>query len=522
MLGRHGYDKIPVMWPEMMHYGPYNIPQWHIISASWNAGSCWWATSLSYDLGWTEKLSAAWRARSWLVALKYAPRILIACSGAWWNNAFIDYDLTPYSSHLIPNTLGHLLGNAVFRKEVRFAPFIRAYVFEDEAKRPVTAIWSYLERVDKGLVNAPAAEIDFGNTLEGVYDLMNNQRRFEPGKFRFAVSPFPVFFRGKPGTLDKMVTALNNTRLVSGEGISPLGVTANPISADKYAVTVKNYLSREFTGTFNGKVFKLPGTGNTVLEMPLQPPLSVDRINSYHLPGELAAEGSKFKLDLSFNAFACRKIADNCSFENLDWSTLPAVKFTDPSGKKQLTSGFFRCGWNVRGFFIEVEVKDAHFVHTEFKRTSRRWNNDCLQIYFDTLCDARAKGQHQYNENDYDYAVFPNAKGDSSIVFRYRSVDPQLGLATQAPPDNVVAPDIPSSFRREGDRSLYRVFFPARYLMPLNLKAGSLFGFGLYVPNVDDVNAKKNRVVSALSLASNGGGCYDRPHLWPALLLTDN
>ena len=168
--------------------------------------------------------------------------------------------------------------------------------------------------------------------------------------------------------------------------------------------------------------------------------------------------------------------------------------------------------------FIQVQVKDKKFVHTEYKNTASRWKNDCLQIYFDTMANARFRQFKGYDEDDYDYAVYPNSKGDSSIVWRSRSVEQQLGLATQAPKDQTVAEDIPSSFSNENGILTYRVFFPAKYLLPIKLHAGWVFGFGLFVPNVD---VPGGNISSALTVSTSGGGCFNKPHTYPAVLLVD-
>ena len=134
------------------------------------------------------------------------------------------------------------------------------------------------------------------------------------------------------------------------------------------------------------------------------------------------------------------------------------------------------------------------------------------------MANGRFRQFKGYDEDDYDYAIFPNSKGDSSIVWRNRSVEQQLGLATQAPPDMTVAKDIPSSFSNKNGVLTYRVFFPAKYLLPIKLHAGWVFGFGLYAANADIPGGD---VTSALTLASNSGACYNAPHTYPAVLLVD-
>jgi len=515
-----GYgDDVKVSWPEMMHWGPFNIPQWGTISSTWgNVPRTWAGWSVSYDIGATEKLSAAWRARSWLVALKYSDRIVTATSGGTNNNFHMDEELTPYLSSLMPNVLGHLLGDSKFQKDIRFAPFCRAYVFTDQDNRPVVAVWCHLDKMDNGYTDCPIAEADFGDSLESVIDIMNNKRAFTKGKFKFPVGGFPLFLRGKAGTLDKVIKAMEKAEIISGDGISPLEVTCNPASAKSVKVNFKNLLSRDFAGSFNGHKVVVPASGTASVTLPVAKPLTANKVTSIKIPAVFNAKGGQhFDYDLSFEALTAKRISDDNNFDNINWDKLPKVKFTRNMRKKE-TSGNYSIGWNRHGIFIQIKVNDKKFIHTEFKETGKRWKNDCVQIYFDTMANGRFRQFKGYDEDDYDYALFPNSKGNGSIVWRNRSVEQQLGLATQAPKDQTVADDIPSSFSKKDGVLTYRVFFPAKYLLPVKLRAGWVMGFGLYVPNVD---VRNGVVTSALTLANNGMACFNAPHTYPALLLVD-
>ena len=518
MLDRVGYGKTPIIWPEMMHWGPYNLPQWGTVSSSWSGTPVTWPGYglLSYDMGWTEKVSAAWIMRSWLVALKYDGRISHSCSGGI-NNTFLDDNMTPTARLLAPNVLGHLLGDAKFQKDIRFAPYVRAYVFEDAQKRPVAAVWCHMPDVDAGRIDPPVAEADFGNTLEGVYDMMYSPREFNKnGKTRFAVTSFPLFFRGKPGTLGTMIKAFGHALIVTGEGIAPVSAAIAPARPDKCAVKLTNFVSMEQKGTLNGVPVAVPASGTARAEFPLAPALGFDRIRGYHLPMIFKTEKSRFDFDFKFEAAAVKRLPDNAGLETADWSKLPSIPFTRNTGKKE-TEGSWKLGWNTFGLFLEVRVRDAKYVHRAFEDTRTRWNNDCLQIYIDTMADARGK-KKGYDDNDYDYAMFPNPDGKSAVMWRYYTPDMQLTLGTAAPKNNTLAQEIPCTFSSKDGVLTYRVFFPARYVLPIRLQKGTAFGFGLYVPNVDKPDGK---VTSALTTAADGRGCFRRPDTWPIMLLTE-
>ena len=514
MLKKNGYDrdKVTVLWSEMMHWGPFDFPSWNVKASSWGSQR-WFGYLLSYDMGWTEKRTAAWFMRAFLVGLKFN---IPATAGCMYNNFAMDVMMTPYASQLAANTLGNLLGDSVFKADIRFAPFIRAYVFEDAKKRPVAAVWCHLDKVDWGSIDAPVAEADFGNILESVTDMTNSPRSFAPGKVKFAVSGFPLFFRGKPGTLKQMTAALSQAQIVSGEGISTVEVAVRPAGPEQAKVDLKNFVSAPFKGTLNGKRVEIPGSGAGSVLLPLPQKLTDSRIAAEKFDLKLQSDaGTAFSYRQSFDSFLVRHVPDSADFKTVDWNKIPAVRLTRTNGKTAI-SGDFRLGWNVAGFFLQVQVKDSKFVHVEYPETRLRWNNDCVQFYIDTLADARLKGKG-YDENDYDYAIYPNAKGDSAIVFRHHTVEEQLGLGTQAPRDNTVAKDIPCSFSSRGGVLTYRVFIPAKYLLPLRMQKGLPFGFGLYVPD----SVAPGKLAGALTLAEDGKGCFNRPHLWPLALLAE-
>ncbi len=522
VLAKRGYGNTPVIWPEGMHWGPLEIPQWGtVFSASDQEPRTWRGRLLSYDMGWTEKESAAWYMRSWLVALKYADRVLGATAGSTANNCYMDCFLTPYAAQLIPNTLCAILGDARFKKDVRFIPYIRAYIFEDAQKRPVAAVWCHKEEVDNGSADAPIASADFGDILESVKDIMNSDRAFKPGVMKFPISTFPVFFRGKPGTLDRMIAAFEKAKLISGSAVPVVSVSVLPADSRHLNVTLENRTSNEFTGKFNGDPLRIPVLKKIQKLIPAAKTIKADSISRQQ--GEITVEsdtGAKYEYPYDFDALLIKRVPDRATIDTLDWKTLPAVKLTRRVGKTT-NSGTFRTGWNQLGLFIEAKIEDPKFVHVEYperpSRPSRRWENDCLQIYFDTFVNARTRTSKGFDEDDYAYTLFPNGKGDSAQAYRYRMVDSQLGLATQAPKENTFAPDIPCSFTNKDGVLTYRVFFPAKYLVPMKLQQGWVFGFGLFVMDSDRPGSTKG----ALTTASDGGSCHNRPQVWPMAILVE-
>ena len=104
----------------------------------------------------------------------------------------VERERTITREEYVSNVIGHQLGHAKgFVADARFAPHVRAYVFDDGFDRPVAGVWGCDPEVDAGRKAPPVAEVDLDGMLERVTDLMNNARPFAAAKkFAFSVSPF--------------------------------------------------------------------------------------------------------------------------------------------------------------------------------------------------------------------------------------------------------------------------------------------------------------------------------------------
>ena len=126
-----------------------------------------------------------------------------------------------------------------------------------------------------------------------------------------------------------------------------------------------------------------------------------------------------------------------------------------------------------------------------------------------------------YDTDDYDYGIYPDASGKTCTVWRNRSADQQLTLGINAPKDLTTAKDIPTEFLRSSDGYVYRIFFPGKYLLPALMRKGTVLGFGLTANNADDpaLSYPKRRRNARSNATVPGKDCYNKPRLYPALLL---
>ena len=514
MLARLGYADVPFDLSEGMHWGPYEIPQWGTLSASWGTTpATWCGGALSYDIGWTEKVSAAWFARSWIMALRH--NVHSACAGLMRNFAIEHDRLTPRAAQLAPNVIGHQLGHAAaFLADARFAPFVRAYVFDDGFGRPVAAVWGCDPEVDAGRKAPPVAEVDMRGTLERVTDFMNNPRPFpQHGAFAFPVSPFPLFLRGKKDSETAFIEAVGKARLVAG-GAAAVTLGASLRDECTVRICARNLLGRPLRGRLDGEDVALGALAEATREVPLPEAVSPDCVRTVELP--LAFESPEcagVRRKVTFGATVAKKTSYAGKDPlRIDWSKHPALPLKTWGETPAGYGGAAQLAWNDDGLFVRVAVRDAKFVHEEFTAEARRNANDCLQIGFDGYGDARLGGPDSPGHDDYEYAVFPAADGKEAVFWANRVADRQITGNTKEH-GNCRIPDVKPAFARTEDGFEYLVFVPRSRIYPGNIRAGSTVSLGLTVFNADDpAAADGDRVRGGLSFT--GENAVGRPALW--------
>ncbi|MFH0797182.1 MAG: sugar-binding protein [Candidatus Omnitrophota bacterium] len=541
VLDKHGYQNMPVYWNEGIFYTYYNIPAWGLDPHKGCSTDHHRAGCPSYHMGWGERISAAYFARSWLVALKYQYRV--KQFNGWCSWMEMDAYLTPLALQKIPNTLGHLLGNAVFRKDIRFAPEIRCYVFEDEKQRPVAALWSHQPKVDRGYENSPVGRFKFDGVSMEIFDLMENKRSVRNDTSGFTdipISPFPLFIRGGAGELASLCKSIQNGRIIDSDK-AVIQISAKPLDSSELEVEFRNLVTREFRGKAAIKLpnevieknIQVKGKSVETLIIPLREKIPSDRIAEINLPVTLTEEGGKpLAANLSFNAFAVKKLQGKIAVEGNagDWKDIPAIRVknrnisTTRDTDKLEKVGYegdheaeYQMAWDDEYLYLRVKVTDDKFFHNPNPKSGvgGRWDNDCLQVYIDTLDDARSKETRGFDGNDYNYDFFPNEDG-TLTVFRRFAPEQQIAGGLFAPKPNMVEPEIKGTFRKTGKGYIYEIAFPKHLIAPVQLKAGSVSGFAIYIADHDGSYLK-----SALTTTSPGTGGYMNPHLYPVMILVE-
>ena len=141
--------------------------------------------------------------------------------------------------------------------------------------------------------------------------------------------------------------------------------------------------------------------------------------------------------------------------------------------------------WDAETIYLAVEVVDDKLVF-EKGGSVHNWNNDSLQVYFDTFCNARVKLARGFDSDDYSYDFCRDPKDMAHATpFRMFTPEEQLTGGIYGLPNRVMETNIPAAFRETKGGYIYEIAFPKRYLEPMILKTGTVAGFGLFLNDHD-------------------------------------
>lgn len=147
---------------------------------------------------------------------------------------------------------------------------------------------------------------------------------------------------------------------------------------------------------------------------------------------------------------------------------------TDRAGDADLSAEFMWM-WSSQGLYFAARVKDDQHVNNASPGTL--WMGDSLQIGLDA--DADQAGPDYDIDGDYEYGLaLLGGKVESE-----RTVIPQ-----GANPANLQA-----AIKRQGDTTIYEIFFPAASISPLKLQSDAVFFLSLLF-NDDDGNGRKGYI----------------------------
>lgn len=531
-LRKIGYGDIQVRWFEGAYFYPLIVAQWQGISP-WQAvltKDGYFSQHVpSYDLGWGERVATALLMRHWLVAYKYQDELKMACT---WVPRFLDGD-NPFALFVMSAAMTDLLGNSTFRKDLRFAPGARAYLFEDEKKRAVAAVWKFEEELDRGTRIGNEMLIDLKGMKPEFIDLMGGRCNVpsENGTYRLPLSNFPFYIRVEPGSLDALAKAINQAS-VSGSDRLPVELTARMISRSEAEITVINPLSRPLEAELSINTSPMKREVFQPLESKrfrtvLKQELPFNRFRNLSIPVGMKFGGRRVDTVFRMNVLPVREVG-----ERFDWNTVPAVpvEHIHPEfdakqngitwGGPSDLSAVCRIAWNSRNLYLRFEVTDDRFVLNLHPKGPHVWyDNDAIQLFFDSFGNAREsarRGRIGFDQDDYSYELLPTSP-NRCVVYRRHVPDHQLtGGVDGGLKGNVLEDGVKCEFSQSGTKRIYTVTFPARYLMPMSLEAGKTPGIGIKIYDRDSREGHAKQNLSNIPLKE--GDAFQRPDLYTQLL----
>ena len=539
IMEKHGYKDVPVYSPEGMHWLPVRcrtssfVCDYPIAKASLHG-----ALPYTYDMSYAEKLGTAYRARTYLLGLKYHDKIKLMNASNYHTFA-MDALLTPFAFQKVPNTLGRLLGNARFIAEEKLHPEVRCYLFEDENKRPVVALWACSESVDYGETAAPELYFPAISGLE-LWDLMEVQHQPDIDKkqnLRIPLSPWPVFLRGKSGSTEQVRAMLAKGISKAVEPVPPV-LKMSLASPAKIAVEIKNpeNTTARYELNYRGRLqnFTLPAGGSKKSLFALAQPLATDKPNSYPVQFSLK-DGKKkqFFYDRTFSGITAVKKSSPIVIDGNpeDWKNIPAIAMTNIFRSKKMKrigkypdqknlSGSYKITWDNSGLYLAVFIRDSQFTVQKRSRINQGWKDDSIQIFFDTFANGRNnKPGSKLGADDWSYGIFPEYGTNKVNVWRFHCPDGQLTVGVDAAKPQTLADDVKTAFKRTADGYFMELHFPPRSILPFALRAGNSFGMGILVNDSDEANAPE----PAWRLTNTSGKEMPNefPELWPLIYLKD-
>jgi hypothetical protein len=545
VLDRHGYGSAPVYINEGGYYAPFSIEDWRLTPYRPFLMDQYHLWGISYDMGWGERVSAALKARAWLLTLKHQDRI--KQFNMWRPFIYLDCDLTPLAVQKTVNTLSRLFGNASFKQEVSFAPKSKAYVFEDDDQIPIAAIWGYEDAVETGVKSPPLLSIPLNGGIVSVVDLMENTMPIPATQtsLQLPLTPFPIFLKGHQGGLKKLVDVVESIS-VEDANYPPIQLTSRLKDRDTLTLRVKNLLSRSFSGDLsvqNGsasataKHLEIPGLTEITVDVKLRAPVANSRINRDTISWKLnASGGSSYSGVIVEESFGIRKAAAKISLTGdlSEWDGIPYIAMTNLRVRsKEIEKDFrisqggtsapaelqarFKTAWDDEYFYLLVDVTDSK-LFAGARITNRAEVTDCdvLIAYFDTLCDGKDRNTLRVDSDDYYYAFLPKPEEGKVLVYTQETANQQLGLGVNAVKARTLVTEVKTVFKQTETGYFYEVAFPQWMLLPLQLREGAAFGFGLLV---NDKNDEQDAGRSLNLSYPPKSSCWRHANFWPHAIL---
>ena len=510
----YGYDeKTPVYFAECFNMMPWNIPEW---------GCVGWGDNFRRNKaptqarGVRECTMAGAQARLYLLALKFWPQVCLV--HAWNCEPFLDVDLAPLSHILAANTLGNVLPDPEYVGGVQPYGDVRGLCFRRKDRGDyLMAVWTTNHEVEFGERKSPILDMKLPDDVRFV-DFEGNERTpsakqivtVNDGRHTLVpLTPAPLFLISKDSAA--LLDALKNA--VADDPAMALEAEVKPDLMGTLNLSLRNLTSLRRSGeVVAGEktiAYNLPPRGAKTYPIVKG---STKDMKENRWKGNLLPLFKKPMNVAWFRIPRCGK--------KPNWSKVPTLPFTACSGKAKggKVKACAKYAWNKDFLFMRVEVEDPEFVPVaesgkKFSPTALYAHDGSLEVYFDGFGNARTQGERGYDDDDSRYDLIENH------VHRLRAVNMQLAQGTSSATDTEVSEKLVRSFTRTATGYVYEVAFAARYMAPVDLKVGTVFGTGVALHDfTKGVDGKELCTTISMSVDPDRD-LNDKPFLLPLAIL---
>jgi hypothetical protein len=540
MLDRHNVTK-DVWFTEGIYHCNYVLPPYSLNAHAGCSSDHFRTGNFSYHIGWGEKISFAYTIRSWIMELKYGDRVKMSVDWVFGQYCVLDYDLTPAVKSFAPNTLKQLICMADYKNDLGFGRDVRGYMFEDDKKRPIAVIWTYNYLIDTG--KEKGVDLDISK-LPADVEIMNcfGAPTARSKDNLLTLNSFPLFIRGKAGSIDELNAAFKQTAIVS-EGFKQTFMSVKVVNIDEREFALKNMIPNlringQIKLSVDGKLVcneKISVAGDKTWSKKFKIESKAGKVQVAKVTAEFLAEQSKTPELFSTvsESLAAVQTAEPIIIDGdlTDWPESSMVtlepryksfnvylsdhkkaaklkeKYPDGiawKGEDDL-SGKLYLAWNADNLYIAFNVKDDKLNATD--KLVSAWMGDSMQIYFDGWGDAKGKYTKGFDINDQVFDLWPN--NNKVTLRRVVAPEQQLGFLKTGVVDNAK-----TAFKKTSDGYIMEIAIPAKDVFPVKLYKGSVFGFAAMI-NDNDVGFRHQ----GLTTTPNNTEPYPNPHLYPTVIL---
>lgn len=506
--------KQDIYWTEGAYYPVYILPRFGLNAHRGCSSDGKWFCALSYDIGFGERMSTAYNMRTYLVAFKYGSRVRQLMDWGYKQRYFIGEDWVPRGLSLVPNVMGRLLGDADYVADIEIGKDFRAYLFADE-KTATSVVWSYAWDVDSGAKKATFVTIPYAGKELVIRDMMGARVTPEKvaGGVRVVIGSYPIFFRVPAAQRKQLQTALANT---SGPKKQYVRFRIAFQSQERLRLQARNLQAQPLSGELSLSIgadkktltVTLPPHSEEEVIFPLparKPGIETLPLRFSFQPKGVSAQKMAVDLPVLRIAHASQRITIDGNFRDWPEASWFALKnhFKEYRPSKQQTkllekypqplpwrgeadlSARMAMLWNEKGLYLAYQVRDDVYAPPMADELKSSFQKDSLQLYFDCFNDGRWRGNPgSFDENDYAYDIIPLREG--ARVYRRVTPEAQLCFLKRG-----MEPAVKCVVSRENGITNYEIFYPKRYLQPIQFALGNSFGFATLINDNDNDYRKR-------------------------------